>query len=342
MATVSKYRDAWKCQVRKKGYPTQTQSFGTKAAAEHWGRAIEADIGRGTFVPSTAAETMTVAALLDRYIIEVSATKRSGKSDEGRAKTLKAHMGAYKLTALTTTILATYRNQRVIVRAPQTVVHELNLLNRSLRIATSEWGIVLPGGIPRIIKPKKPEGRDRRVTNEEIEALIAGTESPQLAFVIGLAVETAMRRAEALSLRKELIDRTKRTAHLPKTKTDTPRTIPLSSRALAVLDRAWALSDSAVGPVFTLKPGSATQGFQRAVKRERKRHEVECKKCGVLTDPHYMVDLVFHDLRHEATSRLFERGLGIMEVASVTGHKTLDMLRRYTHLRAEDLALKLG
>jgi integrase len=226
MATVSKYRDSWKCQVRKKGYPTQTQSFSTKAAAEHWGRTIEADIGRGTFVPSTAAETMTVAALLDRYLIEVSATKRSCKSDEGRAKTLKAHMGAYKLTALTTTILAAYRNLRLKVRSAQTVVHELNLLNRALRIATSEWGIVLPGGIPQIMKPKKPEGRDRRVTQDEIDALIAGTESPQLASVICLAVETAMRRAEALTLRKELIDRTKLTAHLPKTKTDTPEPSP--------------------------------------------------------------------------------------------------------------------
>ncbi len=53
-------------------------------------------------------------------------------------------------------------------------------------------------------------------------------------------------------------------------------------------------------------------------------------------------DLRFHDLRHEATTRLFEQGLNIMEVASITGHKDLRMLRRYTHLKAEDLAKKLG
>ncbi len=53
-------------------------------------------------------------------------------------------------------------------------------------------------------------------------------------------------------------------------------------------------------------------------------------------------NLRFHDLRHEATTRLFEKGLNIMEVASITGHKDLRMLRRYTHLKAEDLALKLG
>ena len=53
-------------------------------------------------------------------------------------------------------------------------------------------------------------------------------------------------------------------------------------------------------------------------------------------------DLHFHDLRHEATTRLFERGLNIMEVSSITGHTDFRMLRRYTHLKAEDLAKKLA
>ncbi|MQR00081.1 tyrosine-type recombinase/integrase [Glaciimonas sp. GS1] len=55
-----------------------------------------------------------------------------------------------------------------------------------------------------------------------------------------------------------------------------------------------------------------------------------------------MMDLRFHDLRHEKACRLFERGLNVLEIASVTGHKALQMLQRYTHLRAEDLARKLG
>ena len=59
-----------------------------------------------------------------------------------------------------------------------------------------------------------------------------------------------------------------------------------------------------------------------------------CKRAGI-------EDLRFHDLRHEATTRFFELGLSIMEVSSITGHKDLAMLRRYTHLKAEDLAKKL-
>ena len=53
-------------------------------------------------------------------------------------------------------------------------------------------------------------------------------------------------------------------------------------------------------------------------------------------------NLRLHDLRHEATTRFFELGLNIMEVSTITGHKDLKMLKRYTHLKAEDLALKLG
>ena len=69
--------------------------------------------------------------------------------------------------------------------------------------------------------------------------------------------------------------------------------------------------------------------------------EVEMDK-GVFVSRAGIENLRFHDLRHEATTRLFEKGLNIMEVASITGHKDLRMLRRYTHLKAEDLAKKLG
>jgi len=63
---------------------------------------------------------------------------------------------------------------------------------------------------------------------------------------------------------------------------------------------------------------------------------------GAVPSPQHLVDLRFHDLRHEAASRLFERGLNSMEVASVTGHRTLQILKRYTHLKAGELAQKLG
>jgi integrase len=268
--------------------------------------------------------------------------KRSAKSDEGRARRISQHLGSYRLVDITPAVLATYRNDRLKTLAPQTVVHDLNLINRALRIATSEWGVVLPAGVPRVIKPKRPEGRDRRVADAEIEALIAGTESPELALIVGLAVETAMRRSEIVSLKKEHISLERRVAFLPTTKNDKPRRVPLSTRALSVIEQAWPLTISDTGPLLTMRADSATKAFARAVRRERKRHIEGCKRRGTAPDPHFMVDLRFHDLRHEAISRAAEKGLNVIELAAVSGHKTLSMLGRYTHLRAEDLARKLG
>ncbi|MHB1669846.1 tyrosine-type recombinase/integrase [Thiomonas sp.] len=82
--------------------------------------------------------------------------------------------------------------------------------------------------------------------------------------------------------------------------------------------------------------------FIRIRRRGRELYEADCTAQGVKPDPSFLTDLRFHDLRHEATSRLFEKGLGIMEVASMTGHKSLAMLKRYTHVEAEKLAQKLG
>ncbi len=128
-----------------------------------------------------------------------------------------------------------------------------------------------------------------------------------------------MRRSEILYIERDHINTEQRLLVIPVTKTNTPRTIPLSSRALESISLLVNLLDT--HPNF--KADSVSQAFSRA-----------CKRANI-------VDLHFHDLRHEATSRLFEKGLNIMEVALVTGHKSLSMLHRYTHLKPESLVEKL-
>jgi len=136
-----------------------------------------------------------------------------------------------------------------------------------------------------------------------------------------------------------LLDLKAGTAILRDTKNSEDRVIPLSSRARQTLKD---LGRSIAGRVFPLKEYEARSGFEGALRRARRTYEKECAATGKAPDPSYLTGLRFHDLRREATSRLFERGFDIMEAASVTGHKTLAMLKRYTHLRAEDLARKLG
>lgn len=169
----------------------------------------------------------------------------------------------------------------------------------------------------------KPRGRDRRLSDAEIRKILDATGSSELQAIITLAIETGIRRSELADLTWKELDLKKQTAHLPRTKTDVPRTVPLSKTAVATLKKFGVRNE---GRVFSLQAESMSQAFEHACAPHRAN----------------IVDLCFHDMRHEATSRFFEKGLNIMEVAAITGHKTLDKLKRYTHLRAEDLAKKLG
>ncbi len=143
-----------------------------------------------------------------------------------------------------------------------------------------------------------------------------------------------MRRGELASMRWEHLDRKSRVLLLPETKAGEPRRVPLSSKALAVLNNQIHRID---GYVWGIRPDSITQAFERAMKSARVNYEAECNATGTEPDARMCQRLRFHDLHHEATSRLFEKGLNPMEVAAITGHKTLQMLKRHTHLRAEDL-----
>ncbi len=279
---------------------------------------------RGVFVSRTEAEATLVKDVLQRYATEVLPTKRSEQSDKSRIKTLLSAFGDYRLASITSSQVAKFRDQRLKVVGPQSVIHEINLLNRVLKAASLDWGIALPGGLPtaQVRKPAKPRGRDRRISAEEITKILKATESVELRAIVTMAIETGMRRGELASLQWENIDLKRPVAHLPKTKTDVPRDVPLSSIAVAALE-SLGVKDS--GRVFSLQAESMSQAFERACEPHRAN----------------IAGIRFHDLRHEATSQLFEQGLSVMEVAAITGHKTLDMLKRYTHLRAEDLAKKL-
>jgi integrase len=326
MATIRKKGERqWHAQIRKRGYPAQTKTFSTRADAERWATIIESEMERGVFVSRSEAEATLIKDVLSRFETEILPTKRSEQSDKSRIKTLAEEFGDYRLASLTSTQIATFRDRRLKVVSAQSVIHEISLLNRVLKTASMDWGIALPGGLPtaQVRKPIKPRGRDRRVSESEINQILDVTKSVELSTIIVLAVETGMRRNEMASLVWEQIDLERQTAHLPKTKTDVPRTVPLSTTAIAALKK---MPPQTEGRVFKLQAESMSQAFERACEPHRAN----------------IVGVRFHDLRHEATSRLFEKGLNVMEVAAITGHKTLEMLKRYTHLRAEDLAKKLG
>lgn len=349
MATIRKRGEyQWEAQVRKKGYPSQTKTFKNKADAERWARQVETEMDRGVFVSRFEAERMTLDDLIDRYTKEILPSKKGARQDKSRMCRLSEEFGKYSLMAIMPSAVAAYRDKRLKQVSGQTVIHELTMLTRLYTAAIKDFGIAVPSGIPTdsINFPPTPKGRDRRLLPGEEKRIFdhLGTiRNRYVKPVAQLALETAMRRGELLALRWQHVDLTRRVVHLPSTKNGESRNVPLSTTAVAVLK---GFSRAITGPVFPLSETALVTAWERAIEKCRAAYVEEQLAAGkpeeiVAADP-MLVDLRFHDLRHEATSRLAEKLPNLIELASVTGHKDLRMLKRYYHPRAEDLALKLG
>lgn len=328
MATIRKLRGRWQAQVRRRGVPPRAKSFDSKTAAERWARDLEAEADRSGWVADTrAAEKTTLRELLTRYCAEVTPGKRGAVSEASRINSiLRCPISHRMLAKLTSSDVATYRDERLKTVAPATVVRELNTISHAIEVATREWGIWVPRNPVKLVRrPPVPRGRTRRLKKGEEEALLSACDrgrTPLLKPLIILAIETGMRRGELLDLRWEHVDATLRVAHLPLTKNGDSRDVPLSRRATEVF--AELRSQLANGErVFPLTGNAVRLAFEHLRTRAG------------------MPDLHFHDLRHEAISRLFEKGLNVVEVSTISGHKELRMLSRYSHLRAADLVHRL-
>jgi integrase len=330
----------YQVKIRKQGFPTVTKQFDRLADAERFAIDTLKAMTDRTWTDRREAERTTLAAALERYRTEVTVHKKTAYGETkllGRLK--ETRLAEYSLATIQGSDIAQYRDERLAEGAkPNTVRIELALLSHLYTVAASDWGMPLANPLRHARKPKLPPGRDRRLSpelksvtidgkdkklNEEQRLLAACRESKSkwLEPIVRMAIETGMRRGEILGLRWEHVDLERCTAFLPDTKNGDSRTVPLSPAAREVLR---GLPRSIDGRVFPLGPDGFVHTFQRAT-----------AKAGI-------ADLTFHDLRHEATSRFFERGLDVMQVAAITGHKSLSMLKRYTHLRAEDLAKRLG
>lgn len=331
----------WQALIRRKGFETQARVFNTKAEAEAWAAIIESEMGRGVFVSQKEAENTTLSKALDRYEREVT-VKKKGHQEKNLIKRWKAHPLAKRfLATIQGKDIAEYRDVRLNEVSPNTVRLDLALLSHLFTIAVKEWGMSgLVNPVMQTRKPKLPQGRDRRLLPGEEEKILSACEDygGDLPHLVLFALETGMRRGELASMTWDNVNLKKRTVILPETKNGEKRIVPLSTEAIRILS---SLSRRINGEVWGMEPDSITQAFIRAVSRARAAHEKECAEKGTKPAPSFLTELNFHDLRHEATSRFFEKGFNPMEVSAITGHKTLQMLKRYTHLKAEDLAKRM-
>ena len=339
MATFEKRKSGWhQAKIRRKGYPPQSRTFQVKADAEAWARDIENKMDRGIFVDRSEAEQTTLGDLIGRFKKEFAPHHYRVREDKKEAwrfqlARLDDELGDYSLAVLDQRLVAKFRDARLKGNEERpavgtsTVRKELYMLSKVLDFGQNECGITLPRGNPvdKIRKPTEGKARDRRLTVEEwvkVETECKASRNVYLWPAVQLAIETSSRQGELLALSWKHVDLKRKLAHLPETKNGEARSVPLSPVAIAVLA---GLPRSISGKVIPLQRMTLYHVFAAALKR-----------AGVS-------EFTFHDLRHEGLSRLAERGdFSVLEMAAVSGHKTLQMLKRYTHLQAEKLADKLA
>lgn len=330
----------WKAVIRKQGWPITSKTFRTKRDATDWARSTEDEMVRGVYISRAGAERLTVKDALQRYLQEVTPTKKptTQRSENITAQHLIGFLGKYSMAALSSDLVASYRDHRITAgKSNNTVRIELAMLSNLFTIAIQEWGLGLTfNPVAAIRKPSPGKGRDRRLSADEETRLLEAVEqysNPMLGWIVRIAIETSMRQSEILNLRKSQVDLAARVVRLSDTKNNTARTVPLTATATATLKAAL---ENPVRPkdtdlVFFGEPG-----------KDGQRRPYQFAKIWVgIKESLGIGDLHFHDLRHEAVSRLVEGGLSDQEVAAISGHKSMQMLRRYTHLRAEDLVAKL-
>mgnify|MGYP000034604080 FL=1 len=325
MANIKFRRGKYQAQIRRKGYPDVYRTFTNQSVAKKWIKATEADMERQLFQPISG---LTLNDVLERYQQAVMGCHKNPDSSETyRLQRLKRDLGGVALEHLTPAKISTYRDNRLQSVSGASVKRELVILRSALNTAIKDWGISLPANpVTNVRIPANGANRTRRLEQGEEQKLLSST--GELKLLIIIALETGMRRGEILNIKRSHIDFVRQTLLIPLTKTDTPRTIPLSSKAIAVLREQLRGSENVIPIEETALFSYTARGLSGAFLRLCRRHKLK--------------NLHFHDLRHEATSRFFEKGLNPVEVATITGHKDTRMLMRYTHLRAEDLVRRLG
>jgi integrase len=341
-------RHQFRVQVRRNGV-YQSRTFETLRAAQEWQRIVEGKITGDEFVDLKRARSTTLA--------EACGWMLDGKlyGNHADAKNVAAKLRYWKGSKFADWSLLSLHDWDLIEwhrevldeddaedgalsgpRAecgPQTVIHRLNALSKLIQAWARANKVPLDNPVRPGVRPSKPEGRDRRLFEDEAERLLEAAEKstrPWLKAAIILSIETCMRQSELAGLTwgRVRLDSEYPHADLPRTKNDKPRRIPLSVRAVVALKSLQPEGPAEANSSRTVVPVETGRGIIHAFR-------------DVVGDKEFP-DLRWHDLRHEGISRLFElTDLRENEIMAISGHLTPAMLARYTHLRADRLGARL-
>lgn len=336
MATIEKRTDAvgtttYRVKVRLRGHPTQTATFKRQTDAKKWATQTEAAIREGRYFKTIEAQRHTVKDLCERYIRDVLPRKAPGTQAPQRAQLewWIGQIGGHALAHCSAPLIAACRDKLLSEptrhgeqRAPATVARYLAVLSHAFTVARKEWQWIETNPVSAVTTPKEPRGRVRFLSDEERERLLRAcreSPTPELYPIVVLALSTGMRSGEVRSLTWGRVDLKAGRILLEETKNGERRSVPLVGHAAQLLEERAKLRRIDTDLLFPsrrqpLKPINIRNAWLAAL------------------DQAGIEDFRFHDLRHSAASYLLMNGASIGELAEVLGHKTLQMVKRYTHL----------
>jgi len=338
MATIMKRKlqrtnqHCYTARIRVKGYREEIKSFSTRSAAKAWATSTEAAMREGRYLITHTKQNITIEMMISKYLKEVLPKNPKARLKGTVSQQLRfwqRRIGHFKLTEISSRLIVQIRDELSVgitprgnIRKPATVNSYINCLNHCFNIAMKEWNWINQNPVTNVGRLKKNNARVRFLKAHERERLLKACEqvsSGYLKKIVQFAIYTGSRRGELENLRWGQIDFRRRKLYFLDTKNGESRGVHISeplSKLLKSIHSADCHSDHLVfrSPKDPYRPIRFNNSFKKALKMAR------------------IKDFRFHDLRHDAASLLAQNGATLLEIASVLGHKTLAMVKRYSHL----------
>jgi len=324
LATVT----SWQVIIRKKGFRTLVKSFRSQTDARKWARHMERNLDVGVTSDFTEASKYMMRDIIKRYLKENRHRAKKGwRVEEYRARLMLSDpIADVNFLYFSTKDIALYRDRRLEEVSKTTFNKDLSFLNVVVDIAMNDWGINIPfNPCKNVRRLREPRPRKRRLVADEYKRLKTAcqkSDNPFLLDMFEFSIETAIRQGELLKLKYNDVDWSNRTMNLSDTKNYDDRVVPLSEKAFTILKNQMLRVD---GVFFQMTKDSLKFWWKQAKRRAKVK------------------DLRWHDLRRESCSRLFERGLSLVEVQAISGHRDPRvLLGTYTKLDPIKIAKKLA
>ena len=332
--TTDNGRVTFRARVRLRGCPPASRSFDRLTDARRWAAAVEVDARRGKYLPDAESRRHTLAEAIDRYLVQVLPSKavNSQRCQGSQFAWWRERLGHLTLDRVTPAVVAEARDQLAAgltrsgtPRGPSTTIRYMAALSHLFSVAFKEWQWVESNPLVRVSKPREPRGRVRFLSDDERGRLLEAcreSRNPILYDVVVLALSTGMRRNEIMTLHWPAVDLGRRMVTLHDTKNRESRSVPLAGIAFDLIEARARVRRLDTDYCFPApyrhgqepKPFCFEGAWQTALARAE------------------IPDFRFHDLRHSAASYLLMSHASLGELAEILGHRTLAMVKRYSHI----------